>query len=146
MGTVRLSSTDPAAKPIVDLNFLSSEEDKHTLMKGIKFVKALKEHVSAQGYPIFDRSVPGESDEEMDTFIRSMCMTTSHYSSTCRMAPEVEHGVVDDELRVHGILGLRIADASIFPEIPSAHLMAPTVAVAEKCADLVLRDQKLYSD
>lgn len=142
LGTIKLPSSDPAAKPIVDLNFLAAEKDLVTLRKAVKFVRMLKAHVAAQGYPISDRSAPSDSDEDIDSFIKSTCMTTSHYSSSCRMAPEAENGVVDDELRVYGIQGLRIADASIFPVIPSTHLMAPTVAVAEKCADLIQHSGK----
>ncbi|KIJ66623.1 hypothetical protein HYDPIDRAFT_151307 [Hydnomerulius pinastri MD-312] len=63
-----------------------------------------------------------------------------HYSSSCRMAPMDDPlpGVVDDELRVHGIANLRIADASIFPTVPSTHPQALVYAVAEKCADMIL--------
>ncbi|KZO97716.1 GMC oxidoreductase, partial [Calocera viscosa TUFC12733] len=66
-----------------------------------------------------------------------------HYSSTCRMAPEEGDpdgpGVVDDELRVHGVESLRVADASIFPKILSVHLQAPVVMVGEKCPDMIKR-------
>ena len=94
------------------------------------------------GYQISDYRVPlSESDSDLDAFITEHGATTYHYSSTCRMAPEHEPfpGVVDDELRVHGVEGLRVADSSIFPQIVATHLQAPTVMVAEKCADLILR-------
>lgn len=92
------------------------------------------------GYPMTDCHVPASaSDADLDIFIKKYVCTTYHYSSTCRMAPEDDPvpGVVDDELRVHGVKRLRIADSSIFPRIVSAHIMAPTLVVAEKCADLL---------
>ncbi|KAK7691578.1 hypothetical protein QCA50_004977 [Cerrena zonata] len=137
-GSVTLASSDPTAKPLVDLNYLATEQDMATLRKAIKFTRHLSSHVVAQGYPMLERNAPtSNKDEDLDVFIRRVSMTTSHYTSTCRMAPEAEGGVVDDELCVHGIRGLRVADASIFPNILGTHLMAPTVAVAEKCADMI---------
>lgn len=80
-----------------------------------------------------------ESDADVDNYIHSNIRTSYHYSCTCCMAPEDDErpGVVDDELKVYGIKGLRICDASIFPEIVSTHTMAPAAMVAEKCADLI---------
>ena len=80
------------------------------------------------------------SDVEIDAFIRRWTRSTYHYSSTCRMAPENDldsPGVVDDELRVHGVRGLRIADTSIFPQVIPAHLQAPAVMVGMKCAEMI---------
>ena len=92
-------------------------------------------------YPIqlssSDEGSESESDEDLDRFIRQRIGSTYHYTSTCRMAPEEERGVVDDELRVYGVQNLRIADASIFPVVPSAHPQAPVVMVAERCADFI---------
>ena len=94
----------------------------------------------AQGYPIFDAHVPtSDSDKDIDNFIKKECRSAFHYSSTNRMAPENEGGVLDNYLQVHGVKGLRVADSSTFPHILSTHLAAPTVAVAEKCSDMVLR-------
>ena len=79
-------------------------------------------------------------DEALDAYIRANLRTCFHYTSTCRMgaaADEERPSVVDTELRVHGVKGLRVCDASVFPEIVGAHTMTPTVMVAEKCADLV---------
>lgn len=79
------------------------------------------------------------SDADLDAFIKEWGRTTYHYSSSCRMAPEDDTipGVVNDELQVHGVRGLRVADSSIFPQIPATHLQAPSVMVAEKCAELI---------
>lgn len=110
------------------------------MRKGVRFCLHLKEQLVAQGYPIFDAHVPtSDSDKDIDNFIKKECRSAFHYSSTNRMAPENEGGVLDNYLQVHGVKGLRVADSSTFPHILSTHLAAPTVAVAEKCSDMVLR-------
>lgn len=80
------------------------------------------------------------TDEEIDEYVKRVCTTSLHFSSSCRMSLGPEDGVVDQRLRVHGMKSLRIADASVFPKIPSAHTMAPTVMVAERCADFLRSD------
>jgi choline dehydrogenase-like flavoprotein len=80
------------------------------------------------------------TDDEIDEYVRRMCITSLHLTSSCRMSLGPETGVVDQRLRVHGISNLRIADASVFPKIPSAHTMAPTMLVAERCADFLKTD------
>ena len=84
------------------------------------------------------------SDADLDAWIRRANRTTYHYSSTCRMGRrddgEWDGGaVVDEGLRVYGVRGVRVADSSVFPCVPRTHTQAPTVAVAEKCADMILR-------
>lgn len=94
----------------------------------------------ANGYQMEVYLIPtGDSDEQLDTFIRHNVRTTYHYASSCRMAQEHDTvpGVVDDELRVYGASRLRIADTSIFPDVVATHLQAPVVMVAEKCADML---------
>ena len=140
-GTVRLASSDPFASVIIDPNYLSDDRDRALFRKGIRFIRQLKAQMKEQGYSIEDlQPLEGLSDKELDAFIDKECVSFYHYSSTCRMAPEEEGGVVDGRLRVYGIDKLRVADASILPVCPSAHLAAVTVAVAEKCADMVLED------
>ncbi|KZT04394.1 GMC oxidoreductase [Laetiporus sulphureus 93-53] len=141
-GTIRLASSDPRDDPVVDLNYLATDYDWTIMRQGIRFTMRLKEQISARGYPIRDYLVPpSESDSDVNEFIRRYAQTSYHYSSTCRMAPEDggvhAGGVVDDRLQVHGVRGLRIADSSVFPHILSTHLAAATVAVAEKCADMI---------
>nr|VWO96598.1 Alcohol oxidase [Ganoderma boninense] len=127
-GTVRLATSNPRAMPNVDLGYLTSPEDYIPLRKGVRFVLRIVEEVRKQGYPIKGLAVPtGRSDEDLD-----------------KMGAGVDgerSSVVDTELRVHGIQGLRVCDASVFPEIIGSHTMAPVVMVAEKCADL-LKGQK----
>ncbi|KAH9928845.1 GMC oxidoreductase [Fomitopsis serialis] len=142
LGTVRLFSSDPKEDPVIDPNYLSTDHDREVMRKSVRFPMQLKEKMAARGYPITDFRIPaGDSDEEVDEFVRQVCETTYNYSSTCRMAPEYDGprpgGVVDDRLCVHGVQGLRVADASVFPHILSTHLAAPVVAVAQKCADMI---------
>lgn len=80
------------------------------------------------------------TDKDFDEYAKRTCVTSLHFSSTCRMSLGPEDGVVDQRLKVHGLRNLRIADASVFPQIPSGHTMAPTVMVAERCADFLKSD------
>ena len=145
MGTVRLATANPRAPPDVDLGFLSDPADYEPLRKGIRLALRLLDDIRAQGYPVLgDLQVPpggaAADDDALDAYIRAHLRTCFHYTSTCRMGASA-HGerpsVVDAELRVHGVRGLRVCDASVFPEIVGAHTMAPAVVVAEKCADMV---------
>ena len=84
--------------------------------------------------------LPCESDEEILEFARSDSWTVFHQCGTCKMGRDPKQSVVDPRLRVHGIRGLRVADASIFPTIPSGNTNAPTIMVGEKASDLILED------
>ncbi|KAI0631282.1 GMC oxidoreductase [Trametes polyzona] len=143
-GTVRLATRNPRARPDVDLGFFSDPADFAPLRKGIRLAMRLADDIRQQGYPLKNLIVPdaGADDASLDSFARKNVRTCYHYTSTCRMGAEDDSerpGVVDAELRVHGVRGLRVCDASVFPEIVGAHTMAPVVAVAEKCADMVKR-------
>ncbi|KAI0742344.1 alcohol oxidase [Daedaleopsis nitida] len=142
-GSVRLATINPRAHPDVDLGFFTNPDDYIALRKGIRLAMRVAEDIRAAEYPLHDLIVPedsGAGDERIDAFVRANLRTCFHYTSTCRMGHEV-HGdrpsVVDTELRVHGVSGLRVCDASVFPEIVGAHTMAPTVMVAEKCASII---------
>ena len=141
-GSVRLRSDNPIERPLVELGFLSDPDDIITLRKGLRLSLKLAKQMTIEGYPLkpVSSQLPtSESDEDLDKYIRENIRSCLHYMSTCRMAPEQDPnpGVVDDELRVHGIDGLRIADTSIFPDIVSTHTMAVAVVVAEKCALMI---------
>lgn len=139
-GTVELLSLNPHASPKVDLGFFTHEADIKVVRKAVRLAMSLGERMRANGYQMEDYLIPaGDSDEQLDTFIRHNVRTTYHYASSCRMAQEHDTvpGVVDDELRVHGVSRLRIADTSIFPDVVATHLQAPVVMVAEKCADML---------
>ena len=82
------------------------------------------------------------TDDEIDDYLRRVSHTSLHFASTCPMSNDEKSGVVDQKLRVHGFSNLRIADTSVFPRIPSCHTMAPTIMVAERCADFILASWK----
>ncbi|EKM54668.1 uncharacterized protein PHACADRAFT_146831 [Phanerochaete carnosa HHB-10118-sp] len=139
-GTLRLRSSDPLEQPIVNLNCLSDTRDRTTMRTGVRLCMRIVREMEKDGYPVGYFKAPQSLDDDaLDAFIAGNSRSCLHYSSTCRMAPrdDPEPGVVDDELRVHGFTNLRIADASMFPQVPAAHLQAPVAVVAEKCADMI---------
>ncbi|KAJ3998635.1 GMC oxidoreductase [Lentinula boryana] len=137
-GSIRLSSTNPRDRPLCDLGTFNDSADRLPLRKALKLALELAQEVRKTGYPLEDLSVPKDTtDETLDEFSNENVMSTFHYSSSCRMDTEENFGVVDDELRVYGVDGLRVADASIFPQVPACHIQAPVVMVAERCADFI---------
>ena len=137
---MRLGSVDPCERPICDIAYLTDARDYTPFRKVVRLGIAMAKKMRDDGYPMSDYAVPAsDKDEDLDRFIREGVQTVFHYSSTCRMAPETEGGVVDDELRVYGIQGLRVADASIFPTVPAAHIQAPVAMVASRCAEFLAR-------
>jgi choline dehydrogenase len=142
-GTVRLAFSSPHDRPKVDFNFLSHHSDLTIARAAVRLSLKLGAATKASGFPLMGGVVvpDGEGDEEVDRFVKRRCRSALHYGCTCRMAgefDEVAPGVVDDELRVHGVRGVRVADASVFPKIISTHLQAAVVMVAEKCADIIM--------
>ncbi|KAJ3990321.1 GMC oxidoreductase [Lentinula detonsa] len=137
-GSIRLSSTNPRDRPLCDLGMFNDSVDRLPLRKALKLALELAQEVRKTGYPLEDLSIPEDTtDETLDEFSNENVMSTFHYSSSCRMDTEENLGVVDDELRVYGVDGLRVADASIFPQVPACHIQAPVVMVAERCADFI---------
>jgi len=148
-GSVRLASSDPHSRPKVDFGILSAPEDYEIARTAVRLSLEMGQKIKETRFPLGRNLVfPEEaqandasngSTEELDKFIRERARTTYHYACSCRMAPENDGipGVVDDKLRVHGVNGLRVCDASVFPQIISSHLQAPVVMVAERCADWI---------
>ena len=137
-GEVRLASADPFAAPAIQPGYFSHPDDMERLKKGVGLLR----EVFAQ--PAFDpfrgqELSPGEDvreDADIEAWIRRTADTMFHPVGTCRMGAD-DDSVVDDELRVRGVEGLRVADASIFPSVTSSNTHAPTVMVGEKAADLI---------
>ncbi|KAJ7696428.1 alcohol oxidase [Mycena rosella] len=143
-GHLLLRSRDPLQDPICEMNYLSAPEDWAALRAALRVSVQLAHRMRANGYPLdaIRTRVPSAFDDEsLDAFIREKVNTIYHYASSCRMAPETDAlpGVVDPELRVHGVSNLRVCDSSIFPSAPATHPQALVYAVAEKCADMMLR-------
>jgi choline dehydrogenase len=142
-GAVTLRSADPAAKPRIHLNIFGAEPDIDTAIRGIAMARALY-GTEPQASLIAREILPGRDTASRDAlaaYIRRMATTTQHPACTCRMGTD-GMAVVDAELKVRGISGLRVADASVFPSIPGGNINAPCIMVGEKCADL-LRGQRL---
>jgi choline dehydrogenase len=137
-GTVKLASADPSVKPLIDHKIFQNESDYDTLIAGVKIARKII------ASPALDELrgkefLPGpdvQTDEEIKTFINKYVQTIYHPVGTCKMGND-DMAVVDHELRVHGIDGLRVADASIMPTIINANTNAPSIMIGEKCADMI---------
>ena len=124
------------------MQYLTAPEDWSALRAALRVSVELARRMRAVGYPLEAFNCPSALDDAtLNDFIREKVDTMFHYSSTCRMASLADPipGVVDDELRVHGVSNLRISDASVFPTVPATHPQAPLYAIAEKCAGMILR-------
>ncbi len=138
-GYVHIASADPAKHPKIDPNYLAADEDVRVLAAGIDAVRRLAQAPSLKRL-IVRETRPGpevKTEQQIVEYIRSTAQTTWHVVGSCKMGNDAE-AVVDPELRVRGIAGLRVVDSSVFPTIPSSNTNAPTIALGEKGADLIL--------
>jgi choline dehydrogenase len=139
-GYVRAKSADPFEKPIIQPRYLEHETDRQVLLSAMKLARQMISTKPLQ--PYYDYEIyPGkdvQSDDELMQVAKERGTTTFHPMGTCRMAPQTDPtAVVDDQLRVYGIKGLRVVDASVMPMMPSANLNAPTIMIAEKASDMI---------
>jgi len=138
-GRVTLRSTDPADKPRIALNLFSHPDDFRSMRDGLRAARAIYRQ-TPMARLIAAEAIPGaqcQSDEELDASIREFGGITHHPVGTCAMGQGPD-AVVDDQLRVHGVAGLRVADASVMPTITSGNTNAATLMIGEKAADLIL--------
>jgi len=147
VGEITLKSADPRRKPNLFFNYLSTPEDRQTLIEGVKRCRELL------AQPAFDRYrgaglAPGDdvqTDKDILGFLRANIETDYHPCATCRMGHD-DMAVVDGELKVHGIEGLRVVDASVMPRVTRANLNAPTQMIAARAADFVLGKAQLPAE
>jgi 4-pyridoxate dehydrogenase len=139
-GGVALASTDPRVPPRIRQNFLASEKDRRVLREGMRMVRevasraALRPFVAAEVAP----GAASQGDAALDAHIRATAATAHHPLGTCKMGAEGdEAAVVDAELRVRGVAGLRVVDASVMPDLVGGNINAAVIAIAEKAADLI---------
>ncbi|MDE2385813.1 MAG: GMC family oxidoreductase N-terminal domain-containing protein [Alphaproteobacteria bacterium] len=137
-GQVTLQSADPAAAPLIDPNYLADPYDKAMSLQGLRLAreimrqKALAPYILAERLPGADKA----SDEQLFDYACANAKTDHHPVGTCKMGTE-EAAVVSPDLKVHGLEGLRVADSSIMPLIPSCNTNGPTIMIGEKAADLI---------
>jgi choline dehydrogenase len=133
-GSVRIRSADPAAAPEIRYNYLATENDRRVMVEGLKLARRIANTSPLRDY-VVDEFLPGrhvQSDEDLLAFCREAGDTVFHPVATCAIGR-----VVDERLRVKGLSGLRVIDASVMPAVPSGNINAAVIAVAEKGADLV---------
>ena len=137
-GFIALRSPDPLEPPVIQPRYLSSESDLHVLVEGVSLCRKVAQ--AAAFAPLRGREVypgPGvQGEAAMTEYIRETALTADHPVGTCKMGSD-PLAVVDAELRVHGIEGLRVVDASIMPTIVSGNTNAPTIMIAEKAAEMI---------
>ncbi|MCH9673313.1 MAG: GMC family oxidoreductase N-terminal domain-containing protein [Gammaproteobacteria bacterium] len=140
-GFVRIQSREPSQAPAIQPNYLAHETDRQVLLGGMRLSRQLLRTKPLEPYFQMEE-FPGDQvqgDDELLDFARQRGTTCFHVMGTCRMGPTSDPtAVVDDQLRVHGLEGLRVVDASIMPTMPSANTNASTLMIAEKAADLIL--------
>ncbi len=147
-GHIEIASPDPLAPPEIHPNYLSTEVDMREQLEGMRFIRRLAA-APALAAIIEAEIAPGpqvESDEALTTDIRARAGTVFHPVSTCRMGPDARVDVVDARLRVYGLQGLRVVDASIFPTLTSGNTNAPAIMVGEKGADMILEDARDHAE
>ncbi|MDE2299634.1 MAG: choline dehydrogenase [Burkholderiales bacterium] len=137
-GSVTLASADPLQAPLIDPNFLAERDDVDRLVRGFKLMRGILRQPALAGYGGRETaaSALAQTDAQIESFIRGHADTIYHPVSTCRMGSD-PMAVVDTQLRVHGLQGLRVVDASIMPTIVGGNTNAPVIAIAEKAADLI---------
>ena len=142
-GQVRLKSADPRAAPAIFANYIAAEEDRNAMISGLRWIRKIFAQKPISDH-IVEETAPGvnfQSDEEILAFIRDNAQSMYHPVGTCKMGQD-PMAVVDERLRVHGILGLRVIDAAIMPNIPSGNTNAPAIMVGEKGADMIIEDNR----
>jgi choline dehydrogenase len=140
-GWVRIKSPDPLAAPAIQFNFLASDYDFQALVYGMRLSRKIAAQPALKPF-VVEEVLPGpqvESEADMIEEVRVRGVSNLHPVGTCRMGREVD-AVVDPRLRVYGIDGLRVADASIMPQVPGGNTNAPSIMIGEKCAAMVLED------
>lgn len=138
-GSVKASSSSMFDAPVADVGFLRNEVDTVLLREGVHFARKLAAAQSIATLNPFEVS-PGSNvtaDADIDAFIRSTASTLFHPAGSCKMGSREDGGVVDQELKVYGVEGLRVVDASVMPILPASHTMTTVYATAEKAADII---------
>ena len=140
-GTVRLRSADPSAPPLIDPNYLEDPRDRELSIEGLRLARSILAQAPLRSFIRAER-LPGpevRSDEDHFAFICEHSKTSHHAAGTCRMGVDAD-AVLDPRLRLRGIEGLRVADASVMPTVVSSNTNAACIMIGEKAADLIRAD------
>jgi choline dehydrogenase-like flavoprotein len=142
-GAVRLASADPTAKVIVDNAFYSAGSDMQRMIAGLRLALDICSQPALAAFCASAYNVPaGDSDEALREHVAQTTFAIYHPVGTCRMGADAK-AVVDEQLRVNGLQGLRVVDASVMPTVPRGNTNAPTIAVAERASDLIRHGRAL---
>jgi choline dehydrogenase len=142
-GSIHIKSAIPGASPAIRPNFLSSQTDRDCTVAGMQIARKILQHPAVAKYIAYENN-PGDKVQSYDEWLdyaRRTGQTTYHVVGTCKMGAD-PMAVVDDRLRVRGLAGLRVIDASIMPTVTSGNTNAPTIMIAEKGADMIKEDAK----
>ncbi|AZI42823.1 choline dehydrogenase [Deinococcus psychrotolerans] len=137
-GRIRLASADPQAQPLIEPDYLSDEADMNVLLRGMRLARQVGESEALSAYRTRE-AMPGaevQSDDDLREYIRAQAMTIYHPVGTCKMGHD-DLAVVDERLKVRGLEGLWVADASIMPSVVRGNTNAPTIMIAEKAAEFI---------
>lgn len=145
-GTLRLASADPQVMPLIDPAFLQDPDDAARLVRGFKVMRELMQQpaLARHGGAESKASAHARSDAQIEQFVRFHADTIYHPVGTCRMGPDAM-AVVDARLRVHGVAGLRVVDASVMPSVVGGNTNAPVIMMAEKAVDMIREDHSAES-
>jgi 4-pyridoxate dehydrogenase len=139
-GEVTIASSDPAEPPRIRWNFLSTDRDRKSMRRSFSTMREIGRQAPLRRF-ISKETAPGvdvKSDSDIDAYIRTSAVTAHHPLGTCRMGPANDaEAVVDSELRVRGVSGLRVIDASVIPEMIGGNINAAVIMIAEKASDLI---------
>jgi choline dehydrogenase len=141
-GRIILRDIDPTSKPVLDLRYFSDPADKEAMIRSIEFCREMGNAKSMQPFRSREMSPVGTTRADLLAFLEQGCSTYFHPTSTAKMGKD-EMSVVDANLKVHGVDGLRIADASILPHVPAANTMAPSIVIGERAADILKQAHRL---
>jgi choline dehydrogenase-like flavoprotein len=143
-GTVRIATSDPQAAPLIDPNYWADPYDRECSIKGLKLAREILRQPALKPFVMAER-MPGDNlktDGELTQYAYHSCKTDHHPAGTCAMGSGAG-AVVTPDLRLRGLLGIRIVDASVMPFVPSSNTNAPTIMVAEKASDMILGKEPL---
>jgi choline dehydrogenase len=138
-GRVRAVSADPSKAPAINPNYLAADVDVRTAVRGVRLARQIASSPALRRFPLIREIFPGPelvTDREIEAYCRATADTSFHPVGTCKMGRD-PMAVVDCELRVHGLDGLRVVDASVMPDIPTGNTCAPVLMIAEKAVDLI---------